>query len=669
MPGAVTEQSLLWASAFGGNAAEFTALAGNATDFDCSDKMDLVFVLDSSDSVSSSSFVLMRSFAADVVQVMDVDGDVVRVADIVYGSHVQEEFDLNDFRTAADVRSALLTTVKLGGGTQTNDALDRAAVTLYDVTNGARSDAKKVVILITDGMSFDPAATVTSAVVLKDRGSTVFAIGVDSYDLAELTAVSSSPHCSHVFTLTQFSSILSILTQIQISTCDASLVLTPGDEVWGRIPEVPVQVATRTLNPGPNSTIVVSTVCGHLDIYVSQTERSPSPVLHERRYTATNGTPAVLTPGERDGAGQGDPVYVTLVATRQAESTCSRYEWSISVGQPGSAARLVGGRRESEGRVEVFTDGSWGTVCDDTFDLYDAIVVCRMLGYQSLVPEVHGDSHYGEGQGTIWLDQVACSGAESSLFQCAHAGVGIHDCKHSEDVGVDCAPANASSLTLVRLVNGTRPSEGRLEVSIGGVWGTVCNNGFDVTDASVVCSMLNFTGGSHTVAEGGQFEPGTGPIWMDNVDCTGSEGSLFLCPHRGPGHHDCSHAQDVGLVCGTASQGSGGSSTGITSSSSSTGVIIAGVVAGGVALTALTVAAAFLRKYLTARTAVQDLRSQAEREGDPDTSRSQRSDDSSSEDSFPIPALDAGAPGMRMPADTHLPPLTNTNPRFPPLRS
>ena len=96
--------------------------------------------------------------------------------------------------------------------------------------------------------------------------------------------------------------------------------------------------------------------------------------------------------------------------------------------------RLVGGRGPYEGRVEVYY-GQWGTVCNDYFDINDANVVCRELGYPGAV---RYRSYFGQGSGPIWLDNLACTGTETSLYNCSHNGVGNHDCEHYEDVGVVC---------------------------------------------------------------------------------------------------------------------------------------------------------------------------------------------------------------------------------------
>ncbi|XP_023659439.2 galectin-3-binding protein A-like [Paramormyrops kingsleyae] len=99
--------------------------------------------------------------------------------------------------------------------------------------------------------------------------------------------------------------------------------------------------------------------------------------------------------------------------------------------------RLVGGQLPSEGRVEVYHHGSWGTVCDDSWDVAEAQVVCRQLRYPGALSAVQGGK-YGQGSGPIWLDDLGCLGTESRLSGCSFKGWGVSDCSHSEDAGVVC---------------------------------------------------------------------------------------------------------------------------------------------------------------------------------------------------------------------------------------
>ena len=94
---------------------------------------------------------------------------------------------------------------------------------------------------------------------------------------------------------------------------------------------------------------------------------------------------------------------------------------------------------------------------------------------------------------------------------------------------------------------GPQPSEGRLEVRHNGQWGTVCDDLFSNVNAEVACKMLGFHTG---LAKGeARFGRGSGPIWLDNVRCIGTESSLFECNHKGWGRENCGHDEDVGLVC------------------------------------------------------------------------------------------------------------------------
>nr|XP_021488668.1 soluble scavenger receptor cysteine-rich domain-containing protein SSC5D isoform X1 [Meriones unguiculatus] len=393
--------------------------------------------------------------------------------------------------------------------------------------------------------------------------------------------------------------------------------------------------------------------------------------------------------------------------------------------------RLVAGPSRCSGRLEVWHDGRWGTVCDDSWDMRDSAVVCRELGCGGPRQPDPAAGRFGWGAGPIWLDDVGCVGTEASLSECPAASWGKHNCAHNEDVGVTCTgtpgldtlsdpfswswlpgldgdqdawppgelatkpsasltssvlvrttkapgkvpkstkkwvtknakrpttqppgmpttkrsrvPGTPTPLTLtprtselpqrltaeaplrqtsqttvkltsrspwewtsetvsslstqgpqevtaeatitqipqaslepsgenpegslessqvpasypaagvpvpsgpfrVRLADGPNRCAGRLEVWHAGFWGTVCDDSWDLRDATVACWELGCGKVRPRVGKT-HYGPGTGPIWLDDMGCKGSETSLSDCPSGTWGKHNCDHEEDVVLTC------------------------------------------------------------------------------------------------------------------------
>ena len=185
--------------------------------------------------------------------------------------------------------------------------------------------------------------------------------------------------------------------------------------------------------------------------------------------------------------------------------------------QANGALRLVDGDTSRCGRVEVFYNGEWGTICSDGWNTIDAEVVCQQLGY-GRVRETYRNAYFGEGQGSIWLDNLNCAEDSSSILECGSLGWGVHNCRHSQDAGVCCEqPQVRKPLHLpVRLrcpecneggsCNASpdkrhpSPSDcqpqaavrGIVEVEVNGEWGPVSAERWGVNEATVVCGQLGY---------------------------------------------------------------------------------------------------------------------------------------------------------------------------------
>ncbi|XP_064408631.1 antigen WC1.1 [Latimeria chalumnae] len=203
--------------------------------------------------------------------------------------------------------------------------------------------------------------------------------------------------------------------------------------------------------------------------------------------------------------------------------------------------RLVGRGGHCSGRVEVYYNGSWGTVCDDQWDLSDAEVVCKQLGCGHAITATTL-AVFGEGKDPVWLDDMQCRGNESLLWECPLVEWGRHNCKHREDAGVVC-----SEFKELKLVSDRHDCAGRVEVFYNGTWGSVCSNNMRDVTIGVICQQMG-CGNTGTLDK--QFgEEGSGPKWLDSINCLGYESVLWQCPSLPWGQNKCVQGEVAQIAC------------------------------------------------------------------------------------------------------------------------
>ncbi|XP_046745946.1 uncharacterized protein LOC124403977 isoform X2 [Diprion similis] len=266
---------------------------------------------------------------------------------------------------------------------------------------------------------------------------------------------------------------------------------------------------------------------------------------------------------------------------RTDESSCNLESYGYEI-------RLSGSNNTNQGRVEVKVWGKWGQVCDDGFGMIAANVACKELGFIYGAQEVRPAGFYGNADSQLFLmDQLKCRGNETSLRECDFDGWGVHNCLPEEAVGIVCktavntcqdgfwkcdnspeciptpficdevvdcndrsdeGPEHCEAPFELRLSGGSNLLEGRVEVRHHGIWGTVCDDDFSDKAATVICRSLGYEGQA-TAIKNGAFGPGDGPIWLDEVFCSGNETQLYRCDHENWGRHNCGHDEDVGVRC------------------------------------------------------------------------------------------------------------------------
>lgn len=269
---------------------------------------------------------------------------------------------------------------------------------------------------------------------------------------------------------------------------------------------------------------------------------------------------------------------------RSDEKNCKPEDFGYKI-------QLAGSNNAYEGRIEITAFDRTGYICDDKFSILDAAVVCKELGFPLGALDIKGNSHFAkdiEENTTFYLmDDLTCTGNESTILDCDFNGWGVHDCGNKEiagvickttqekcdedfwkcDTGNECIPIpfvcdglndciddsdeaahHCEAPTVVRLVNGSSPNRGRIEIRHNNIWGTVCDDDFNEDAAKVVCQYLGYKGHAIVVKDG-YFGSGEGPIWLDQVRCFGNESTLDQCTHWNWGEHNCDHTEDVGVIC------------------------------------------------------------------------------------------------------------------------
>lgn len=228
-------------------------------------------------------------------------------------------------------------------------------------------------------------------------------------------------------------------------------------------------------------------------------------------------------------------------------------------------ARIVtDGTNTTKGRVEVFSKGRWGSICNDTLSPKTvAQVACRMVN-----SNYYGRPIYNEvipGNNSIVFGALNCRGNESSLFECEGIFKGDQtSCgfDHNREYMVQCEPKVFGSAVIVPNSPGSNNNTGRVEIVVDNRWTTICGEFLGSSDiilaAQVICRQIGYGKGrlfGCPTGECHQVNPGTGPIHVKHLQCSGIESEVSMCNYTEVMPGECDHSQDMMIECWNSSAG------------------------------------------------------------------------------------------------------------------
>ena len=181
---------------------------------------DIVFVLDSSTSVSERNFKKMLNFVKDFLRDATISPKYVRVGVLVYSTSVYIQFHLNEYKTKEDVFAAIDRIQYTYGSTNTAGALKVMRNTMFSVENGDRDNVRNIAVVVTDGVSnINSHQTLMEAEKAKKADIHIYAIGVGLSETDELEQIASSPTQENKFAVQDFDELHGLRAKVFKEFC------------------------------------------------------------------------------------------------------------------------------------------------------------------------------------------------------------------------------------------------------------------------------------------------------------------------------------------------------------------------------------------------------------------------------------------------------------------
>ena len=193
----------------------------------CDKRIDVVFAIDASGSIDEPDFQRILNFVRDFVGQLEVDSRKARVGFVVYSDYTKLVFHLNTYDTHQEMSRAIVDTKYLYGKTNAAGMFRYVRETMFTAAHGRRDDADSVLVVVTDGGSDDPTATIDEARKTRDDGIDVLSMGIgDSVRMFELEGMASHPKTRNVFMVEGYLYLFQATELMRSTICDGQLLFT-----------------------------------------------------------------------------------------------------------------------------------------------------------------------------------------------------------------------------------------------------------------------------------------------------------------------------------------------------------------------------------------------------------------------------------------------------------
>ncbi|XP_055495106.1 collagen alpha-1(XII) chain-like isoform X1 [Leucoraja erinacea] len=180
---------------------------------------DIVLLVDGSWSIGRLNFRQIRSFISKLVQVFEIGPRRVQFGLAQYSGDPRTEWTLNQYKDKKSLLDAVSNLPYKGGNTLTGMALNFILQNNFKTDAGARPNARKIGVLITDGKSQDD--VIRPSDTLRNIGVELYAVGIKNADEAELKQVASDPDNIHMYNVADFALLVDIVEDLSINLCNS----------------------------------------------------------------------------------------------------------------------------------------------------------------------------------------------------------------------------------------------------------------------------------------------------------------------------------------------------------------------------------------------------------------------------------------------------------------